>query len=247
METGIKELPTFLDFFLDMHRHFLGLTLHQWVPVIMSILVIVSLVLLCHLYTRRLERVPGSVQALLELVVEFLDEVVKSNMGKKVGEAFVPLIGTLFIYIWVMNLMGQVPLFHSPTANYNTTLALTLIVFSLTHYHGLKSNGLLGYLKHLMGEPKWMAPLMFPLHLIQEIISRPLSLSMRLFGNLTGEDTILAIFVGFAPFLLGFIPLPIQLPMAALDLLLATLQAAVFAILATVYISSAIGLEEEKH
>ncbi|OHB90398.1 MAG: ATP synthase F0 subunit A [Planctomycetes bacterium RIFCSPHIGHO2_12_FULL_52_36] len=246
METGIKELPTFLDLFLDMHRHFLGLTLHQWLPVMMSMLIIVSLVSFCHLYTRRLERVPGSVQALLELVVEFLDGLVKANMGK-VGAAFVPFIGTLFIYIWVMNIIGQVPLFRSPTANYNTTLALTLFVFLLTHYYGLKHNGPLGYLKHLMGQPRWMAPLMFPLHLVQELISRPLSLSMRLFGNLTGEDTILTIFVGFSPFLLGFIPIPVQLPMVALDLLCATLQAAIFAILATVYISSAIGIEEEKH
>jgi len=164
METGIKELPTFLDLFLDMHRHFLGLTLHQWLPVMMSMLIIVSLVSFCHLYTRRLERVPGSVQALLELVVEFLDGLVKANMGK-VGAAFVPFIGTLFIYIWVMNIIGQVPLFRSPTANYNTTLALTLFVFLLTHYYGLKHNGPLGYLKHLMGQPRWMAPLMFPLHL----------------------------------------------------------------------------------
>ncbi|MFN3467653.1 MAG: F0F1 ATP synthase subunit A, partial [Candidatus Brocadiales bacterium] len=139
METGIKELPTFLDFFLDMHQHLFGLTLHQWMPVIMSMLIIVCLVSFCHLYTRRLQRVPGAVQAFLEIVVEFLDDFAKANMGR-VGEAFVPLIGTLFIYIWIMNMLGQIPLFHSPTANYNTTLALTLIVFFLTHYHGLKNN-----------------------------------------------------------------------------------------------------------
>ncbi|HHT9119336.1 MAG TPA: F0F1 ATP synthase subunit A [Candidatus Hypogeohydataceae bacterium YC41] len=246
METGVKELPIFLDFFLDMHRRIFGLTLHQWVPVMMSGLIIVLLVFFCYRCTSNLKRIPGTFQALLELVVEFLDDLVKANMGK-VGEAFVPLIGTLFIYIWIMNVIGQVPLFHSPTANYNTTLALTLIVFVLTHYHGLKSNGLIGYLKHLVGEPKWMAPLMFPLHLMQELISRPLSLSMRLFGNITGEDTMLAIFVGFSPFLLGFIPIPVQLPMVVLDLLCATIQAAIFAILATVYISGAIGLHEEKH
>ncbi|MFN3467141.1 MAG: F0F1 ATP synthase subunit A, partial [Candidatus Brocadiales bacterium] len=99
----------------------------------------------------------------------------------------------------------------------------------------------------MVGEPKWMAPLMFPLHIMQELISRPLSLSMRLFGNLTGEDTMLAIFVGFSPFLLGFIPIPLQFPMVLLDLLCATIQAAIFAILAGVYISGAIGSHEEEH
>lgn len=246
METGIKELPIFLDFFLDMHHHFLGLTLHQWVPVLMSTLIIVSLVAFCHRCTSNLQKVPGNLQAFLELVVELMEDLAKSNMGK-VGEPFVPLIGSLFIYIWIMNMIGQIPLFHSPTANYNTTLALTLIVFFLTHYYGLKNNGPIGYLKHLIGEPKWMAPLIFPLHIIQELISRPLSLSMRLFGNLMGEDTILAIFVGFSPFLLGFIPIPVQLPMVALDILCATIQAAIFAILAAVYISGAIGVHEEKH
>lgn len=244
MDTGIKELPLFLDFFVDMHHQVFGLTIHQWTPVLISTIIIVSLVAFCYRCTSNPQKIPGTMQAFLEVVVEFLDGLVIANMGK-VGEAFVPLIGTFFIYIWIMNLIGQVPLFHSPTANYNTTLALTLIVFFLTHYHGLKSNGLIGYLKHLVGEPKWMAPLIFPLHLMQELISRPLSLSMRLFGNLLGEDTVLAIFVGFSPFLLGFIPVPIQLPMVALDLLLATLQAAIFSILATVYISGAIGSHEE--
>ncbi|MFQ5862565.1 MAG: F0F1 ATP synthase subunit A [Candidatus Brocadiales bacterium] len=244
-EGAIKELPTFLDLFLlDMDQTFLGLSLHQWMPVIMSGVAITFLVLFCYRVTRSLKKVPGLQQALLELTVEGLESFVESQMGK-VGGSFVAFIGTLFIYIWVMNLMGQVPLFHSPTADYNTTLALTLIVFFLTHYHGFKSNGPIGYLKHFLGEPRWLAPLLLPIHLVQELIARPLTLSLRLFGNLMGEHTILAIGIGFSPLLLGFIPIPVQLPAVLLDLLLATLQAGIFAVLACFYIAGAMGALEE--
>ena len=140
-----------------------------------------------------------------------------------------------------MNLIGQIPLFHSPTTSLNTTLALTLLVFFVTQYYGLKYNGPVNFLKHMMGEPKWMAPMQFPLHLLQEFFTRPLSLSMRLFGNLLGQHTVLAIFIGFSPLLLGFIPIPIQFPFVLLDLLLASLQAFIFAFLASFYIAGAIG------
>ncbi len=244
-EGAVKELPTFLDLLgLDMDQTFLDLTLHQWMPVVMSGVAITFLVLFCYRVTRNLKKVPGSQQALLELTVEGLEGFVKSQMGK-VGGSFVPFIGTLFIYIWVMNLMGQVPLFHSPTADYNTTLALTMIVFLLTHYYGLKNKGPIGYFKHFMGEPMWLAPMLLPIHLVQEFIARPLTLSLRLFGNLTGEHTILAIGIGFSPFIFGFIPIPVQVPAALLDLLLATLQAGIFAVLACFYIAGAMGALEE--
>lgn len=242
---NIPELPSFLDLLpLNKRHEIFGLTVHEWWPFIMSGLIIAFLIIFCYRATRDLKKVPGSLQAFLELIVEMLDAFVKSLMGHA-GTAFVPFIGTLFIYIWVMNIIGQVPLLCSPTTNYNIPLALTLIVFFLTHYHGFKNNGPVGYFKHFLGEPRWMSPLMFPMHLMQELIARPLSLSIRLFGNLTGEHAILAIFVGFSPMLLGFIPIPVQFPMVLLDVLCATLQAAIFAILACVYISGAIGAHEK--
>lgn len=247
-EEAVKELPTFLDFFaLDMDQTYLGLSLHQWMPVIMSGVAITFLVLYCYRITSNLKKIPGLQQALLELLVESLDDFVKSQMGKVVGASFVAFIGTLFIYIWVMNIMGQIPLFHSPTADYNTTLALTLIVFLLTHYYGLKTNGPIGYFKHFLGEPKWLAPLLLPIHLVQEFLARPLTLSLRLFGNLTGQHTIMSIGIGFSPFIFGFIPIPVQLPASLLDVLLATLQAGIFAVLSCFYIAGAIGALEEQH
>ncbi|MDO8141356.1 MAG: F0F1 ATP synthase subunit A [Candidatus Brocadiales bacterium] len=242
------ELPSFLDLIpIDQHSQFLGLTKHELAPIIMSALVIIFLGLFSVLATRRLQKVPGKLQSLLEIIVEGLENFTKSQMGR-VAERFVPFIGTFFIYIFIMNILGQIPLFHSPTSNLNTTIALALIVFFVTQYQGVKSNGVFGYLKHMVGKPVWLAPLTFPLHIMQEVLSRPLSLSMRLFGNIMGEDTVIAIFIGFSPFLLGFIPVPIHLPMVFLALLGSTIQAMIFSLLASFYIAGAIGIhDEEEH
>jgi len=242
------ELPSFLDFVpIDPHFQFLGLTKHEWVPIVMSAMVIIFLGVFSILATRRLQKVPGRLQSLLEIIVEGLGNFTKSQMGR-VAERFVPFIGTFFIYIFIMNMLGQIPLFHSPTSNLNTTIALALIVFFVTQYQGVKSNGVFGYLKHMVGKPVWLAPLTFPLHIMQEILSRPLSLSMRLFGNIMGEDTVIAIFIGFSPFLLGLIPVPIHIPMVFLALLGSTIQAMIFSLLASFYIAGAMGIhDEEEH
>jgi F-type H+-transporting ATPase subunit a len=243
------ELPSFVDLLpVDAHTQFLGLTKHELVPIIMSATVIIFLGIFSIIATRRLQKVPGRLQALLELIVEGLENFTRSQMGR-VAERFAPFIGTFFIYIFTMNMMGQIPLFHSPTSNLNTTIALTLIVFFVTQYQGIKNNGIFGYLKHMVGKPVWLAPLTFPLHIMQEVLSRPLSLSMRLFGNIMGEDTVIAIFIGFSPFLFGLIPIPIHLPMVFLALLGSTIQAMIFSLLASFYIAGAIGVhdEEEEH
>lgn len=241
---GVIELPCFLEFFVGKDFTLFGLTEEQLVPVVISGIIITFLSFMAILVSSRLEKIPGNLQALFELVVEGLDDFVESQMGR-VGRAFLPFLGSLFIYILLMNLIGQVPLFHSPTANYNTTLALTLIVFLVTQYQGIKTRGPVGYVRHFIGDPLWMAPIFFPLHIIQEFLARPLSLSVRLFGNLMGEHTVLAIFIGFSPLILGFIPIPIQLPIVLLDMLCATLQAIIFFLLACFYISSAMGVHDE--
>ncbi len=240
------ELPSFVDLMpIDAHSQFFGLTKHELVPIIMSVGIIVFLGMFSILATRRLQKVPGRLQAFLEIIVEGLENFVKSQMGRVAGP-FIPFIGTLFIYIFIMNMLGQIPLFHSPTSNFNTTIALTLIVFFVTHYQGIKNNGIFGYLKHMAGKPIWLAPLVFPLHVMQELLSRPLSLSMRLFGNIMGEDTIIAIFIGMSPLLLGFIPIPMHMPMVFLALLGSTIQAMIFSLLASFYIAGAIGVHDEE-
>jgi len=241
------ELPSFVDLVpIDPHSQILGLTKHELVPIIMSAIIIIFLGIFFIIATRRLRKIPGRLQAFLEIIVEGLENFTRSQMGRAAGP-FIPFIGTLFVYIFAMNMLGQIPLFHSPTSNFNTTIALTLIVFFVTHYQGVKNNGVMGYLKHMAGKPIWLAPLVFPLHLMQELLSRPLSLSMRLFGNIMGEDTIIAIFIGLSPFLLGLIPIPMHLPMVFLALLGSTIQAMIFSLLASFYIAGAIGIHEEEH
>jgi F-type H+-transporting ATPase subunit a len=157
---------------------------------------------------------------------------------------YLPLIGTLFIYIFLMNLGGIIPLWTSPTANINITFAMAICVFLYVQYEGIRVNGLKGYINHFVGEPKWLAPLNFPLHVIGEIV-RPISLSVRLFGNIFGEDTVIAVLIALvAPLVIPFNVIPLQLPMLLLACFTAFVQAMVFSILTCVYIAGATSHED---
>ena len=236
------ELPSFLDFTgLDLHHHYFGFTLHEWLPVIMSFLVGTVLVVFSLWATRRMEKIPSGSQAFLEIIVEGLYDFLKDMLGKNTAR-YLPLLGTLFLYILLMNLWGLVPLMHSPTNQVNTTLSLAIVVFVFYNYQGIKARGW-GYFKHFF-EPFFLAPLMLPLHIIGEFV-RPASLSIRLFGNLTGEDLTLALLVMLTPFIFGLIPVPIHLIMVFMALLFSTIQATIFTLLSAVYLSLATEENEE--
>ncbi len=223
----------------SLHHEFLGITLHHWVPVIMSSIVACILVATTYFATRDLKKFPTGLQAFLEIIIEGMQNFFGKIIGPK-GFSFLPLIGSLFLYILLMNLIGLIPLFHSPTANPNTTIALAGVVFFATHYAGIRGNGFMGYIKHFMGEPKWLSPLFFPIHIVGEL-ARPLSLSMRLFGNIMGEDTAIAIFVGLG---VSALYIPLQFPLLLLAILFSTIQATIFTILSSVYIAGALGHNE---
>ena len=245
-ESSANELPSFFDFLgIDKHSEILGIGYHDWIPIVMSLLVAVVLILVTLWCTRKMEKVPRGPQAFIELVVEALTNFFTGIIGPA-APRYIPLLGSLFLYIILMNLWGLIPLMHSPTSKLNTTLALALVVFVATQYEGMRVKGVLGYLKHFM-EPLMLAPLMLPIHLIGEL-ARPISLSLRLFGNLTGEDIAIASLVFLTPFILGFIPIPFHVVMMLLALLFSTVQAVVFTLLASIYIGSAIGaLEGGEH
>lgn len=205
--------------------------------------------------SRRARLVPGGVQNFVEMVVEGLDNFVCGVLGKH-GRQFTPFLGTLFVYILLMNLLGLVPGMKSPTSSWNTTAALAICVFCYVQYTGIRRLGIVGYLDHLAGQPRdvisiVMVPLMLPLHIMEEL-AKPLSLSLRLFGNVTGEDVLIAIFVGLGVASLGFLHLPIGLPLQVpfifLAILTSTIQALVFTLLSTVYFSMMMPHEGEgKH
>lgn len=170
---------------------------------------------------------------LAEMIVEFLSNLISDIMNIESPEPYLPLIGTLAIFITVANSTGIIPLLSSPTSDINTPLALALIVFFAIYYYGVRSKGFIRYFKEL-ASPIFMLPL--------EIVgqfSRTLSLTLRLFGNVLSGDLIASI-------LLSLVPLFVPLPMMGLSMLLGILQAYVFTALASVYIASAIEISEEK-
>lgn len=213
--------------------------------------------ILCAIFlpiSRRLTLIPGKYQNLVEWAIEGLDNFVKGVLGPD-GRRFVPFLGTLFLYIYLQNILGLFPLMFSPTAVVNTTLAMSLIVFATVQIVAVRSHGPLGYLWHLAGEPRdvvgWaMSPLMLPLHIVGEV-AKPISLALRLFGNMMGGESLLAVFMGFGVAILAFTNLPfgfpLHLPFLFLELLVTLVQALVFTLLSTIYISLVLPHSEEAH
>ena len=185
----------------------------------------------CHLATRRLSLVPGKWQALLELFVTTIEEQVR-EIAPGDPRRFVPLLGTLFLFIATANLSLVLPGVHPPTEHLETPLALALLVFFSVHVAGLRAHGLLGYLEHYL-KP---SPLFAPLHVISEV-TRTFSLTIRLFGNMMSHGLILAVVATLAGL---FVPIPL----VALGLLVGVIQAYIFTILATTYVGAAVAAHE---
>ena len=207
---------------------------HHLVVVTYSWFVMAALALFSFLATRRLGIVPGRFQNVMEVILGGFDSLLTDTMGHQ-GRKFFPLIATLGLYILVSNLLGLIPGFESPTANLNTTVSLALVVFLMTHIVGVKVHGL-KYFKQFMGPVWWLTPLMMPIEIISHL-SRPLSLSVRLFGNIMGEDIVLAV-------VLLLVPLLVPLPVFALMIFTSLIQTLVFMLLAMMYIAGAM---EEAH
>ena len=170
----------------------------------------------------------------LELMVEAISDLVEQTMGPR-GKEFMLIIGTLGLFILFNNLSGLVPGFLPATDNVNTTFACSLTVFVMTHYYGIREHGL-SYVKHFMGPIWWLAPIMIPIEVIGHL-SRPLSLGLRLFGNIMGDHLVTGIFFMLIPL---FVPLIGML----LGTFVALVQAFVFMLLSMAYFSGAVAHEE---
>jgi len=216
-----------------------------------AVLVAVIIIVIVRIGTRKMALIPSGAQNVVEFFIEGFSDFILSILGPA-GRPYVPFLGSLFLYIWFMNLIGLVPLMKSPTSALSTTAALAICVFLYVQWIGLRRLGPLKYFKHLAGDPQdaigWgVAPLMFPLHVIGEL-ARPVSLSLRLFGNILGEDVLIGIFAGLGVAVVGFLKLPLgiplHLPFILLALLMSTVQALVFTLLSTVYIMQVLPHEE---
>ncbi len=202
------------------------------IPPHLTYAVLVSLILLGlgWLAGRQVTLVPKGAQNVFELIVGGLEEFMVDVTGEE-GRAFFPFIATFFLFIMFCNLIGLIPGFLSPTSNINATLSLALCTFVYTHYLGVKYHGV-KYIKHFMGP----IPALAPLFLIIEIIghfARVLSLTLRLFGNIFGEDLVLLILI----FLAGMFLAP--LPMMFLAVFTSVVQAFVFTLLSMMYFAGA--------
>ena len=210
-----------------LHEHHLVVVSYSW-------FVMALLALFAFLATRRMSMIPGGVQNVMEAIVGGFDDLITETMGPE-GRRFFPLIATLGLYILTSNLIGLLPGFESPTANLNTTVSLALVVFVTTHVVGIRLHGF-KYVKHFLGPIWWLAPLMLVLELISHF-ARIISLSVRLFGNIMGEDKVLAVVVLLVPFL-------VPLPVFVLMIFTSFIQTVVFMLLAMMYIAGAV---EEAH
>jgi F-type H+-transporting ATPase subunit a len=178
---------------------------------------------------------PGKLQLVLEAAVGGLLGMLKENVGPK-GRQFLGLVGTLGLFILVSNLMGLVPGFSSPTTNLNVPVGCALVSFLYYNYQGVVAHGLFSYLKHFLGPVLPLAIVMLPIEIISHL-SRILSLSVRLFGNIFGEELVILVLASLIPFL-------VPLPMMAFAVFGSLLQAFVFIMLTMIYLGSAVAMEE---
>lgn len=203
---------------------------HAHPHIIYSWFVMLLLIISGIIAAKSLTLVPSKMQNFFEIIISGIEEFMVDITGEE-GRWLFPLAATLFLYIFVSNVIGIVPGLFPPTANINTTLSCALVVFVFTHFIGVKYHGV-KYIKHFMGPVWWLAPLIFVIELIGHA-ARVLSLTFRLFGNMMGHEIVLGILFALAGLFLA--PLPIM----ALGIFVAFVQAFVFFLLSIIYFSGA--------
>ena len=249
ISTHLDNIGSILDKAFGTHIFFSPEHKGLWVDPLYFWLIGIALVIIALAGYSKRSKIPTTrLQCFLEIVVDGFTNMTTDVLGPR-GKIFTAYIGTLFIFILIMNLFGMVPLGHSPTTSLNVTVAMAICTFLLVQFHGLRQNGFIGYIKHLMGEPRWLFFLNFPLHIIGEL-AKPFSLSIRLFGNITGEDTLIAVMVALSAiiFTTAWVPIPLQFPFYFLGILGSLIQALVFSMLSAVYIALMMAhAPEEEH
>lgn len=189
-------------------------------------IIMIILFVVAFLISRRISStVPHGAQNLLELVADFFYDLLEETMGKE-GRKYIPVVGTLFLFILLLNLSWFIPEMKPPTTDLSTTLGFGIVTIILVQLIGIKKRGLGGYVKHFF-QP---TPFLFPLNFIEELV-KPVSLSLRLFANMFGEKTVVAA-------LFMMIPLFVPIPVMFLGVIMGVIQALVFSLLTVIYIST---------
>lgn len=249
-EHAAHELPNFItvlrSWFPDAGwTHFL----HQWENVFFSLLAAIIIVTTAIVAAKKKKLIPRGIQNFWEVLAGSVEAFVTGILGEKYAAQHIPYLGTLFIYILLMNWIGLIPFFKSPTSSWGTTIALALCTTVYVQWTGITQQGPAHYLKHIAGNPSnifglILIPLMLVINLTVEFLAVPLSLSLRLFANVSSEDRLLFNFahltINMTPFLGLF-----QLFANVLAIAFSVVQAFVFMLLSTVYIS--LVLPHEQH
>lgn len=218
---------------------FLG---HSQAAILVShtILVVAFVIIIAVVAVQGMKLVPKGLQNVMEVYLEGVINMGAGVFGEERARRYLPLIATIGLVVFTSNMIGIIPGFESPTSNINMTLALALIVFIYYNFEGIRHQGFVHYFGHFMGPVKVLAPLMFPIEIISHV-SRIISLSFRLMGNVKGDDMFLMVLLMLAPWVL-------PLPAFFLLFFFGLLQTFIFMILTYVYLAGAVVIEEEnKH
>lgn len=193
--------------------------------------------LIAKMATSNMRLVPTGCQNVMEAYLGGVLAMGADVMGRVEARRYLPLVATIGLFVAVANIIGVIPGFEAPSAFLDFTLALALVVFTYYNFEGIRRNGVISYFKHFMGPVWWLAWLMFPIEIVSHI-SRIISLSFRLFGNVKGDDMFLMVILMLAPWFLPMIPF-------ALLSFMAVLQAFIFMMLTYVYLGGAVLLSDD--
>lgn len=197
----------------------------------------------------RPEGKPNSLAHGFEAAADGFLNYLRGVMGEDLARKYAPLISSFFFTILLFNWIGLVPGMMSPNANPNVPFALALVSFFMVHIIAIKETGIKAWFLHMVGEPRWMAPLMFPLHVVGELV-KPVSLALRLLGNVFGEEVVVAKLIGLSLLVAAALGLPtflpLQLPIMLLGVFFGFLQALVFSTLLAIYIAI-LGTHHDDH
>jgi F-type H+-transporting ATPase subunit a len=223
--------------------HIAGIDISYTNSALMMTIVVVLITGLMLIAVRRPQLVPGRVQSVAELAYEFVARMVDDNLGGE-GRAFFPFVFSLFTFLLFGNLISLIPYSYAFTAQFVVTAAMAVFVFVMVTAIAFKRHGLHFFSFFFpAGTPLIMAPLIVPIEIIS-YLSRPITLALRLFANMLAEHTLMVVFAGFALSLGYFFFLPVLVDVAiyALELIVFSLQAYIFAILTVLYLRDAIHL-----
>ncbi len=213
---------------------------HGDAMIITHIFLVLALVLLVSFFaTKSMQLVPSGSQNIMEAYLGGVIAMGKDVIGEDLARKYLPLVATIGLFVFFSNVVGIIPGFESPTSNINVTLVLALMVFVYYNFEGIREQGFIKYFAHFAGPVKILAPLMFPIEIVSHI-SRIISLSFRLFGNIKGDDLFLWVLLMLAPW---FMPLPAYVLLT----FSAILQTFIFMILTYVYLAGAVVVSEDDH